>query len=121
MKEIKSIISHYKSWREIHRKMALAVVVEVKESSYRREGARMLIAPNGDWVGGISGGCLEGDVKKQAQKVIFDGKPKVVTYDTRSGDNSQIGIGLGCNGLIRILIMLINSNDLQNAVELLYT
>lgn len=84
--------------------MALATVVHVENSSYRRSGARMLIAADGSWTGGISGGCLEGDTLRKAQHSMLEGKPTIVRYDTRDGDPNQIGVGLGCNGLIDVLI-----------------
>ena len=100
--------------------MALAIVVHVEQSSYRRSGARMLITADGHWIGGISGGCLEGDVLKKASYAIHNQQTAVVRYDTREDDPNQIGIGLGCNGLIDIVIIPIqHGNDHQNPVEIL--
>jgi len=104
MKEIESIIEQYERNRARGLKMALAIVVNVEQSSYRRSGARMLITEDGNWVGGISGGCLEGDAKKKALYSILNGISTKVTYDTREDDPSQIGVGLGCEGLIDVLI-----------------
>ena len=108
MKEIQSIIAKYDDYKAQGLKMALATVVNVEQSSYRRSGARMLITEDGNWVGGISGGCLEGDTLKKAKHAIIHNKPVKVAYDTRDGDPSQIGIGLGCNGLIDVLISPLN-------------
>ncbi len=116
MQEIKAIISKYDELKLSGQRLALAIVVNVEQSSYRRSGARMLISENGQWVGGISGGCLEGDTLKKAQYSIHKGKPVKVTYDTRDGDPNEIGIGLGCNGLIDVLITPI-INDVDNPVE----
>ena len=58
MKEVQDIIKAYKSL-EKDEKLAFATVVGVDGSSYRRAGARMMIQENGQWTGGISGGCLE--------------------------------------------------------------
>jgi len=82
----------------------------IKES-YRRSGARMLITEDGKWVGGISGGCLEGDTLKKAKYAILKQQSTKVTYDTRDGDPNQIGVGLGCNGLIDVLISPISDTD----------
>lgn len=112
MKEIRSIISKYEQLKSAGTKMALATVVNVEHSSYRRSGARMLITEDGTWVGGISGGCLEGDTLKKAMYAIHKNEAVKVTYDTREDDSSQIGIGLGCNGLIDVLIVPIS--DLEN-------
>lgn len=104
MKELKSILQVYRAHSSSVQKMALATVVHVEDSSYRRIGARMLILENGQWVGGISGGCLEGDALLQAKKVMLASKGKIVTYDTRGRDAHQIGVGLGCEGRIDVYL-----------------
>jgi len=104
MKEIRRILQHYKQSKETASKYALATVVNVEESSYRRIGARMLVSANGNWIGGISGGCLEGDALKKAQFAIIKNQASVVIYDTLNDDDYQIGVGLGCNGKIEVLM-----------------
>lgn len=84
--------------------MALATVMQVDGSSYRRPGARMLIRPGGQTVGTISGGCLEQDVLCHAVEIIQGGEPKLLTYDTASEEDILFGVGLGCNGVVRILL-----------------
>ncbi|MEZ0484706.1 XdhC family protein [Fibrella aquatica] len=104
MKEITNILTAYQNMNPATTKAALATVVRVEGSSYRRTGARMLIMDNGAWVGGISGGCLEGDALKRARLAMAQAKPTLVTYDTTNDDAYQIGVGLGCNGIIDVLI-----------------
>lgn len=104
MKEFKAILNEYNKVDLTQRKAALATVVKVRGSSYRSPGARMLITDDGRWVGSISGGCLEGDALRKARQVMNDGKPIIVTYDTREESNQNLGIGLGCNGVIDVLI-----------------
>lgn len=82
---------------------ALATVVEVRGSTYRRPGARMLITSD-NCIGSISGGCLEADVATRSQQVIASGEPMLVQYDTTSPDDIIWGLGLGCNGLVRVFI-----------------
>lgn len=118
MKEIRSIISKYEQLKTTGTKMALATVVNVEYSSYRRSGARMLITEDGNWVGGISGGCLEGDTLKKAMYAIHKNEAVKVTYDTREDDPNQIGVGLGCNGLIDVLIVPISDVE-NNPIEVL--
>lgn len=84
--------------------LALATVVHVRGSAYRREGTRMIIGTNGKWHGNISGGCLEGDILRKAKQVIETGESILVTYDTRESKNKEIRVALGCNGVIDILI-----------------
>ncbi|CAM3719217.1 XdhC family protein [Aquirufa aurantiipilula] len=90
--------------------IALATVVHVDGSAYRRPGARMLVTDDGNWWGAISGGCLEGDMLKKAQMAIMTQQIKLVTYDTREDDPFQLGVGLGCQGLIDIVIDPVRSH-----------
>ncbi len=90
--------------------LALATVVHVDGSAYRRPGARMLVTGDGNWWGAISGGCLEGDMLKKAQMAMMRQQIKTVTYDTREDDPFQLGVGLGCQGLIDIVIDPIRSH-----------
>jgi len=119
MQEIKSIIEEYENINLNQEKVALAVVVNVEESSYRRIGARMLVRSNGQWVGGISGGCLEGDALKRSLHAIHQNKSSKVVYDTLEEDENQIGVGLGCNGKIEVVFTPIDLADLQNEIHIL--
>jgi len=84
--------------------VALASIISVAGSAYRGPGTRMLITATGDTVGTISGGCLEHDVVEHALQVMNSGTDKVVTYDTRGSEDAIWGLGLGCSGVVRILI-----------------
>ncbi len=95
----------------------MASVVNVEESSYRRIGARMLVNSNGKWIGGISGGCLEGDALRRSRLAIYKNEPSTVIYDTMEDDNHQIGIGLGCNGKLEVLFTPIDHSDKNNPIE----
>ncbi len=119
MKELQSIIKAYDSYKSDGQKTALATVVQVDGSAYRRPGARMLITESGQLTGAISGGCLEGDALRKAQSVIFQQKSMLVTYDTTDEDDQKFGVGLGCNGIIHVLIEPIVYEDFMNPVELL--
>ncbi|MEP6738697.1 MAG: XdhC/CoxI family protein [Chryseolinea sp.] len=111
MREFKSILAAYKKIGTLDRKAAVATVVQVRGSSYRSPGARMLITDDGKWVGSISGGCLEGDALRQARGVMMSEQPQTVTYDTREESNQNLGIGLGCDGVIDVLIEPIIAGD----------
>jgi len=104
MKEIQTIVQALNGVERQCEIAALATVVNAKGSTYRRPGARMLIAQSGWMVGTISGGCLEGDVFERAQQVILSAEPTVVKYDTMSGEDIVWGLGLGCNGMVQVLI-----------------
>ena len=103
IKEIQKVLRAYDTFKAEGRPAALALVVGVAGSSYRRIGARLLVADDGRCVGGISGGCLEGDALRRARTAIFAGQPSVRVYDTLEGEDRVIGIGLGCNGRIEVL------------------
>ncbi|HEY0896973.1 MAG TPA: XdhC family protein [Sphingobacteriaceae bacterium] len=102
-KEIFDILTAYAKVRREGRKAALATVVHVEGSSYRRPGARMLIEDSGQMTGAISGGCLEGDALRKALQAISLQKNKLVTYNTLEDDDLAFGVQLGCNGIVHIL------------------
>src|SRR5881398_1723786 len=119
MKEITDIIKAYDKAVAAGRQSALATVVNVEGSAYRRPGARMLVTEDGKLTGAISGGCLEGDALRKAQLVMVQKKPMLVTYDTTDDDDAKLGVGLGCNGIISILIEPLDNTDSNNSIELL--
>jgi xanthine/CO dehydrogenase XdhC/CoxF family maturation factor len=82
----------------------LATVVATAGSTYRKPGARMLIMANGRYLGLLSGGCLEADLKIHAQQVLDGGVPRAVEYDMRGPDDILFGIGAGCEGAMRVLL-----------------
>jgi xanthine dehydrogenase accessory factor len=118
MKEILDILEAYATIRAEGRKAALATVVRVEGSSYRQPGARMLIGDDGSLAGAISGGCLEADAMRKAMLAIAREQSMLITYDTMD-DNSVLGVGLGCNGIIHILIEPVNEADPANPLEMM--
>jgi xanthine/CO dehydrogenase XdhC/CoxF family maturation factor len=104
MKELQDIVAAFEKVKTCGKTAAIATLVKAQGSTYRRPGARMLMTSEGQMVGSLSGGCLEGDVFEQAQEVMTSGKPIVVQYDTMSDEDIIWGLGLGCNGIVQILI-----------------
>ena len=84
--------------------VVLATVVRVTGSSYGGVGARMVVRSDGSVVGLVSGGCLESDLAEHSRRVYATGCAEVVRYDTRDDDEAPWGLGLGCNGLIDVLL-----------------
>ena len=121
MKEIKDITRSFDEAQQQGRQTALATVVHLDGSSYRRPGARMLITDEGQLTGAISGGCLEGDALRKALLVMTQQRSMLVTYDTMDEDDAKFGIGLGCNGIIQVLIEPINPSEPNNPIQLLRT
>lgn len=104
MKELLKIVNEAEAARAAGKSVALATVAGIDGSAYRLPGARMLIV-DGKWVAGsISGGCLEDDVVLRAQQAVDRKEPGVAVYDTTSDDDIVFGVGLGCKGVITILI-----------------
>ncbi len=94
--ELKKIFEAYHRASAQQLKTALATVVALEGSSYRKPGVRMLISEDGKMTGAVSGGCVEKEVLRQAQSVFKDNIPKIMTYDGR--------YRLGCEGILYILI-----------------
>ncbi|MNR99449.1 putative xanthine dehydrogenase subunit A [compost metagenome] len=119
MKELQDIIKTYDFASQENKKSALVTVVHLDGSSYRRPGARMLVNHDGRITGAISGGCLEGDALKKALFAISEQKNTLFTYDTSKEDDSEMGIHLGCEGLIQVLFEYIDSEKEENPIQLL--
>ena len=100
MSELADVLEAIESLSRAGERMALATIVAVKGSTYRRPGARLLVSASGDMVGNISAGCLEGDVAEVAKVVMVDGEPRLASFDLTSDDEAVWGWGLGCNGAI---------------------
>ncbi|WP_018991438.1 XdhC family protein [Aromatoleum toluclasticum] len=103
MNEMQRIIQCWARLRGLGEQAALATVVAVEGSTYRRPGARMLVSADGESAGAISGGCLERDVFRQAARVLHSGEPTVVVYDS-TGEDLAEGYSLGCNGVVVVLV-----------------
>lgn len=118
MKELKDIILAYDKAVALNKKTALATVVKVEGSSYRRPGARMLVTEDGDLTGAISGGCLEGDALRKARYAMFQQQNKLEIYETTDEEDGRLGIQLGCNGKVYILFEPIIEEDENNPINL---
>lgn len=118
MKEIRNIILEYGKLVKAQRPAVLATLVHLEGSSYRRPGARMLVSDTGAITGAISGGCLEGDALQKALLVMSQQQSRIVTYDTMDDDDA-FGVGLGCNGIIHVLMEPVRTDDRMNPAELL--
>ena len=93
--------------------VALATVVRVRGSAYRREGTRMLVRQDGTYECSLSGGCLEPTVAEAAARVIATGAPVVVGYDL--ADDSLWGLGIGCSGAVDIRIERLEDDAVTRA------
>ncbi len=96
---------------------ALGTVVHIEGSAYRRPGAKLLIEESGETLGGISGGCLEADVRDVAMQVLRAGRPRLRHYDTGSDEDTVWGLGLGCNGTVDVFVQPITTPDAIQTIE----
>ena len=105
MNEVRALVEAFDEANKRGERCALATVVSVEGSSYRRPGARMLVCEGGTSTGTISAGCLESDVIEHAKRIIKAEEAVLVEYDTAStSDEIAWGLGLGCNGIVRVLV-----------------
>lgn len=109
-----SLSEFFRGYSERREPLVLATIVHTVGSTYRKSGAQMLLAADGSTAGLLSGGCLEADLMERARKVLDTGEAVIVEYDTRSSDDLIWGIGLGCEGAMRILLTRLHAdNDYQ--------
>ena len=104
MSEIGDVLAAIESLSAKGERMALATIVAVRGSTYRRPGARLLVPEDGSPVGNLSGGCLEGDVADMARVVMEEGRARLAGWDLTADDDAVWGLGLGCNGAIEVFI-----------------
>jgi len=107
-------VKHWQETRQIYRRLAellaegrraaLATVVRVRGSAYRHEGAKLLIAEDGEATGNVSGGCLEREVRGVALQVIHSGTAEVRSYCSGPDEVAAWDLGLGCEGEVRVLV-----------------
>jgi xanthine/CO dehydrogenase XdhC/CoxF family maturation factor len=81
----------------------LVTLVRIAGSSYRQTGARLLLDSTGEYAGTISGGCLEAEVTRKAAWLVRDGAV-VEQYSTMFDDTAEIPFGLGCGGVVDLLV-----------------
>ncbi len=103
-KETAEILRRFVELAEAGRQAAVATVVRIKGSAYRRPGAKFLVEDDGHTSGSVSGGCLEADVRESALEAMRIGAPRLIHYETGSDDRTVWGLGLGCNGSVDIFV-----------------
>lgn len=100
----------FAAWSADGRPLVLASVFETAGSTYSKAGAQMLITGDGQFQGMLSGGCLEGDLAERAREVIASGTTHSVTYDLGKNDEELWGLGVGCDGLMRIFLQPLSAD-----------
>ena len=100
--------------------LVLATVTSTVGSTYRKPGAMMLVRENHQFAGLISGGCLEGDLVEHATAVFADGRSRQVVYDLSSDEDTILGLGLGCGGVVNLLLQRLEQEDGFGYLPLLF-
>ena len=90
------------AWQEEGRRLALATVVQTWGSAPQPTGSQLLIDSEGNFLGSVSGGCVEGAVITEAADVIASAKPKLLEFGVE--DETAWRVGLACGGRIRIFV-----------------
>ncbi len=96
------ILKAAEGWRKEGRKVALATVIETWGSAPRPVGANLVIDGDGNFLGSVSGGCVEGAVVTEAMDVIESGRPKTLEFGV--ADETAWNVGLSCGGTIRVYV-----------------
>lgn len=96
------ILKAAEAWRKAGRGVALATVMETWGSAPRPVGSNLAIDEEGNFLGSVSGGCVEGDVITEALDVIGSGKPKILEFGV--ADETAWRAGLSCGGTIRVYV-----------------
>jgi xanthine dehydrogenase accessory factor len=111
-RETERIVAAIRDARLAGRQTALATVVRVRGSAYRREGARILVREDGSYECLLSGGCLEPSVAEAAARVIATGQSRILQYDLE--EDSVWSVGIGCSGAVDILIERVGDDPITN-------
>jgi xanthine/CO dehydrogenase XdhC/CoxF family maturation factor len=111
-RETERLLSAIGQARKAGEPAAMATIVRVRGSAYRREGTRMLVRQDGTYECALSGGCLEPAVADAALRVIASGEPVVLNYDL--ADDSVFGLGIGCSGVVDIRIERLEDDAIVN-------
>jgi xanthine dehydrogenase accessory factor len=115
---ISQLLSYWSENRDKHL-WVLATIIETDGSSYRKAGAMMLINDMGQYFGLLSGGCLETDIMRQARRCWDNQRNRIIEYDMREEEDLAWQLGIGCGGMVRILLQPLHlDNDYLKLDEL---
>ena len=106
------ILKAAENWRKAGRGVALATVVETWGSAPRPVGSNLVIDNEGNFLGSVSGGCVEGAVVTEAMDVIDSGKPKMLEFGV--ADEAAWNVGLSCGGTIRVYVEKVSLSETRH-------
>ena len=97
-----TILDQAAQWLKDGRQVALATVIETWGSAPQPVGSQLAIDAEGNFIGSVSGGCVEGAVVTEAIDVLGTGRPKVLAFGV--ADETAWKVGLACGGKIRVYV-----------------
>lgn len=113
------LVDQFEAWRADKQALVLVTVMETAGSTYSKAGRQLLISSDSHYAGLVGGGCLEGDLVLRAAEVLQTGTPQSVSYDMRDDADDLWGTGLGCRGMMRLLLQPLSAaNNWQPFAQL---
>ncbi len=106
---LKHLFERFEEWRASNERLVLGTVYETAGSTYSKRGSRVLVDGEGNYQGLVSGGCLEGDLAEHAAAVLASGEPRSVCYDMRGEHDILFGTGVGCDGMLKVLLQPVSN------------
>ncbi len=100
------VLAAAEAWRASGREVAVATVVETWGSAPRPVGSHLVIDADGNFLGSVSGGCVEGAVVEEAAEVIVSGAPRMLEFGV--ADETAWRVGLSCGGRIKVYVEKLN-------------
>ncbi len=107
----RQLLEAFDRWRAEGVPLVLVTVTQTLGSTYSKAGHRILLTGSGEFQGLVSGGCLEGDLAEHAREVLAGGQARALAYDLRDEHDELWGLGIGCNGLFRLLLQPLSASD----------
>ncbi|WP_446831428.1 XdhC family protein [Candidatus Foliamicus sp.] len=110
---LKHLVETFREWRAANDRLVLGTVYQTAGSTYSKAGSRVLIDGQGNYQGLVSGGCLEGDLAEHAAAVLTSGEPRSVCYDMRGEHDELFGTGVGCEGMLKVLLQPLSGDGTE--------
>lgn len=107
---VNHLLAQWLPLRDKH-KWVLGFIFKTEGSCYRKAGAMMLFSDAGHQLGILSGGCLESDIVKKAQRVMTDGVSRTAVYDDEDEEDIAFKLGVGCGGVVHLALVPVNDNN----------
>ncbi|MDO6569209.1 XdhC/CoxI family protein [Alteromonas sp. 1_MG-2023] len=114
------LLAQWQPLKDSHQ-WVLGLIYKTEGSCYRKAGAVMLFSDAGHQLGVLSGGCLESDINKQAQRVMQDGKHRTAVYDDNDEEDIAFKLGVGCGGVVHLALLPVNNSNQYLQLNTVYS